>query len=349
MTRLTNLALELAERNLIPDTILRTGVRRLLTQRLDEIGESDCETTAEAQTAMVSDMRRAHVAPLAFKANEQHYEVPASFFELVLGPHLKYSCCRWNDETDNLAEAEARGLEETCHHADLQDGMDILELGCGWGSLTLWMAEHYPNSRITAVSNSASQREKIEERMRQRGVENVNVITCDMNDFSIDKRFDRVVSVEMFEHMRNYEALFRRIDGWLRDDGKFFMHIFSHRGAPYVFEDNGPTDWMSRYFFTGGIMPSDDLPLFFQHDLTLVERWRWDGTHYEKTANAWLSNMDRHRDTLLDILSETYGEADAHIWWARWRLFFIACAELFGYEHGQRWRVSHYLFEKHGH
>jgi cyclopropane-fatty-acyl-phospholipid synthase len=280
------------------------------------------------------------------KANEQHYEVPSDFFTHVLGSHLKYSSCYWNDNTRDLSEAEEEALIQTCIHAQLANDMDILELGCGWGSLTLWMAEHYPGSRITAVSNSSSQREFILNNADIRGLKNIEVITCDMNEFSTEQSFDRIVSVEMFEHMRNHPALFNRVHDWLMPGGKFFMHIFVHRAVPYLFEDNDPSDWMSRYFFSGGMMPSDDLPLYFQDKLKFLQRWRWDGTHYQKTANAWLKNMDDYRDILWPVIENTYGKANAQQWWMRWRVFFMACEELFGYNNGQEWWVSHYLFER---
>jgi cyclopropane-fatty-acyl-phospholipid synthase len=208
------------------------------------------------------------------------------------------------------------------------------------------MAEHYPDAAITAVSNSRSQREHIEREAARRGIGNVTVLTADMNDFDTDRRFDRVVSLEMFEHMRNYRRLFARVAGWLVPGGKFFMHIFCHRNSPYEFVDRGPSDWMSRHFFSGGIMPSDDLPLHFQEDLTLLRRWRWNGQHYEKTLNAWLARMDGEREALMPILRETYGATSADTWWVRWRLFFMACAELFGYRDGGEWWVGHYLFER---
>ena len=224
--------------------------------------------------------------------------------------------------------------------------MDILELGCGWGSLTLCMARTFPDSRITAVSNSRTQRDCITRMARQQNLHNVEVITCDMNDFSNSKQYDRIVSVEMFEHMRNYRALLERVSDWLKPGGRFFMHIFCHRDAPYAFEERDATDWMSRHFFSGGMMPSDDLPLYFQDHLQIVRQWRWDGRHYEKTANAWLQNMDRMKPVLLPLFQRTYGQDSAGQWWMRWRMFFMACAELFGYADGQQWWVSHYLFEK---
>jgi len=332
-----------AEQGRLPDAFLRAGIRRLLRARLNEIADADPCAAAELSGAFALGMRAAAVAPLPQLANEQHYEVPAGFFALVLGRHRKYSACWWH-EASSLDEAEAAALGETCARAGLADGQDILELGCGWGSLSLWMAEGLPASRITAVSNSSSQREYIEGEARRRGLANLRVLTADMNVFEADERYDRVVSVEMFEHMRNWPELFRRVRGWLRPGGRFFMHVFAHRSTPYAFEPRDASDWMSRHFFSGGMMPSDDLALLFQDDLRIVRRWRWDGTHYERTANAWLANMDARREKVMAELERAYG-SDAELWWGRWRIFFMSCAELFGYDGGSRWWVSHYLFE----
>jgi cyclopropane-fatty-acyl-phospholipid synthase len=222
--------------------------------------------------------------------------------------------------------------------------MDVLDLGCGWGSLSLWIAEQFPGCKVTSVSNSKPQGEHIRNSALERGLSNIDVLTADMNDFQASGRYDRIVSVEMFEHMRNYRELFARLSQWLKPDGKFFMHIFCHRNTPYEFLDEGPSDWMGRHFFSGGIMPSDDLPLRFQEHLRLLRRDRWSGKHYEKTANAWLSNMDNRKDQVMPILAATYGEADAERWFQRWRIFFMACAELFAYNNGREWFVSHYLF-----
>jgi cyclopropane-fatty-acyl-phospholipid synthase len=341
-----NLAVELTESGYLPDSLVRHGIRKLLRQRLDEINESDIERMAEQQNAFIEQMNLAGIALLPDRANEQHYEVPQAFYNSVLGPHHKYSCCYWPEGTSDLAAAEQAGLELTCEHAGIEDGMRILELGCGWGSLTLWMASRYPRSKITAVSNSHSQGDFIRNMARDRGLENVEVVTADMNDFETDAQFDRVVSVEMFEHMRNYAELFRRIDGWLNPDGRFFMHIFVHRTVPYLFEDKDASDWMSRYFFSGGMMPSDDLPLFFQDRLAIENRWRWNGSHYQKTSEAWLQNLDDNREALWPVLEETYGSDFAKLWFMRWRMFFLAVAELFGYRGGNEWFVSHYLFCK---
>ena len=342
-----NLALELTESGYVPDSLIRHGVRKLLRQRLDEINAADIVQMAETQNAFIEHMNGADIALLPELANEQHYEVPQTFYNHVLGPHAKYSCCYWPGSVSSLAEAEEAGLALTCEHAAIDNGMKILELGCGWGSLTLWIASRYPDSTITAVSNSQSQGEHIRNRASEMGLGNVEVITADMNDFDTSSQYDRVVSVEMFEHMRNYREMFKRINGWLRPDGKFFMHIFVHRSVPYLFEDKDASDWMSRYFFSGGMMPSDDLPLFFQDHLKIESRWRWDGTHYQKTSEAWLQNLDDRREQVMPVLEETYGHDFAKMWLVRWRMFFLAVAELFGYNGGNEWFVSHYLFGRH--
>jgi cyclopropane-fatty-acyl-phospholipid synthase len=335
-----------AELGLVPDRVIRAGIRRLNRRRLEDIRANDLTVAADRLNHFCVRMANSPIALVPDMANEQHYEVPAEFFEEVMGAHRKYSCCYWLPETGSLDEAETRALEITCERAGITDGMQVLDLGCGWGSLSLWIAERYPGSKVVSVSNSHSQREFIEARVQERGLENLEVITGDMNDFDIDRAFDRIVSVEMFEHMRNYPWMFRRIDSWLKPGGMFFMHIFCHRSCAYEFLDNGPADWMSRHFFSGGIMPSDNLPLRFQRDLNLVRQWRWNGRHYERTANAWLSNMDRNKHRIMKIMRDTYGAGRADVWFMRWRIFFMACAELFGHGEGEEWYVSHYLFER---
>lgn len=342
---LSNFALALAEKGYAPDATVRAGIKWLLKDRLAEIHSARPDLAAESTNRFVDSVQNAPIALVPELANDQHYEVPVEFFTLVLGRHRKYSSCWWPAGVDNLDQAEAAALDATCARAQLVDGQSVLELGCGWGSLTLWMAECYPRSQITAVSNSASQRHFIQGELARRNLRNVQVITADINHLRLDARFDRVVSVEMFEHLRNWPAAFHRVSEWLRPGGRFFMHVFAHRSTPYAFEVRDETDWMSRFFFSGGMMPSDDLALHFQQHLRLVNRWRWDGTHYERTANAWLANMDRHRAQVYPVLGETYGEKHAALWWSRWRIFFMSCAELFGYERGQQWWVSHYLFE----
>jgi cyclopropane-fatty-acyl-phospholipid synthase len=346
MSTPARLAIDWVEQGYVPDAVIRRGIRRLCEQRLRELCAGDCEAASQLTEAFVRGMDAAETAPLPHLANEQHYEVPAEFFALALGPRRKYSSAWWREGTADLAQAESAALAATCERARLADGQDVLELGCGWGSLTLWMGERYRASRITAVSNSHSQRAWILGEAERRGLVNIEVLTADMNAFDTGRHFERVVSVEMFEHMRNWRSLFGRVHRWLRPGGRFFMHVFCHRSTPYAFIDSGPSDWMSRHFFSGGMMPSDDLALRFQDDLHLLQRWRWDGTHYEKTANAWLANLDARRAQALPVLAATYGEATAVQWLQRWRIFFMACAELFGCRGGQEWWVSHYLFER---
>lgn len=342
----TATALGWVEQGLVPDGVVRLGIRRLLKQRLEEIADGDAARAAETTAQFVEAMGAAPLALVPEKANEQHYEVPAAFFAEVLGRHRKYSSCWWPEGVETLDEAEAAALGETCARAGLHDGQRVLELGCGWGSLSLWMAACFPSSRITAVSNSNSQREHIEAEAARRGLTNLRVVTCDFNTFDTADRFDRVVSVEMFEHLRNWPAAFAKVAGWLAPQGRFFMHVFAHRSTPYAFVERDETDWMSRHFFSGGMMPSDDLALHCQRDLQLLRRWRWDGRHYQRTSEAWLANMDAKRDAVWPVLEATYGKEQAGVWWMRWRLFFLSVAELFGHDDGQQWWVSHYLFEK---
>jgi len=346
MNSATHLAIEWIEQGRVLDVVIRAGIRRMLCQRLDELAPGDAAAAGELTEHFIEAMDRAPVAIVPEKANEQHYEVPPEFFALVLGAHRKYSSCYWPPEVTGLDGAEAAALQLSAAHADLRDGQRVLELGCGWGSLSLWMAAHYPASRITAVSNSHSQRRWIEAEAARRGLTNLRVLTADMNAFEAQEQYDRIVSIEMFEHMRNWRRLFARVHDWLVPGGRFFMHVFCHRSVPYAFVDSGPGDWMSRYFFSGGMMPSDELPARFQEHLRLLHRWRWDGRHYERTANAWLANLDRHKAAVMPILERTYGIPQAGVWFMRWRVFFMACAELFGYDDGQQWWVSHYLFER---
>ena len=337
----------LLEKNVLPDWLLRIGIRRLLAQRVRE------ETTAEDPKlrleTYVHDLKHRPIAEDTRAANEEHYEVPTKFFQMCLGRRLKYSGCYFPRGDESLDQAEEAMLALYVERARLADGQEILELGCGWGSLSLYLAERFPCARITGVSNSRTQKLFIDSEASRRGLGNLRIITSDMNTFDIESgRFDRVVSIEMFEHMKNYQALMAGVARWLKPGGLLFVHIFTHKRLAYHFVARDQSDWMARYFFTGGQMPSHELLTKFQERLTLVSDWVVNGTHYQKTAEAWLSNMDAHREQILPLFRKTYGPKNAIKWWAYWRIFFMSCAELWGYKSGEEWIVSHYLFSKAG-
>ncbi|MGL4323454.1 MAG: SAM-dependent methyltransferase [Beijerinckiaceae bacterium] len=332
---------EKAERLPLPDFVTRSGIEFLVSRTKRRLSQAD----SLAEKRFAQDMQNFPVALHTEAANKQHYELPPKFFEIVLGPHRKYSCCLYDQDKLTLAQAEEYALAETIQHADVSDGQHILELGCGWGSLSLAMAEKFPHAMITAVSNSHAQRRTIEALAQQRSISNLRVITSDMNEFTTEKRFDRIVSVEMFEHMSNWRTLLERAHGWLMPDGKLFLHVFTHAHASYRFDHNDRTDWIAQHFFTGGIMPSHSLPHAFGDLFHVEQEWRWDGTHYAKTANHWLENFDANMEDIDLILKETYG-ADAALWRRRWRLFFLATEGLFGHENGTVWGVGHYRLQR---
>lgn len=333
-------AIQTFEQTPVPDALTRFFMTRLVARTNRQCaGVPDNENVqfAEAMAAL----------PIALHtdaANTQHYEVPAEFYDLVLGPRKKYSCCFYEAPTTTLAEAEIFALDATLQRAQLRDGQEILELGCGWGSFSLWMAEHLPNANITAVSNSHSQRAFITAQARHRGLKNLTIITADAQTYEPGRSVDRIVSIEMFEHMSNWRALLGKASHWLKPDGKIFLHVFSHITSPYRFDHTDPADWIGQHFFTGGIMPSHDLIDAYSDVVTVVEKWRWSGTHYARTAEDWLENFDRHSQQILEVFETVYGR-DAKLWHRRWRLFFLATATLFGYDNGQQWGVSHYLLE----
>lgn len=334
--------LDVAERGWLPDWLIRLGIRRLLADRLrQECGRGDA---SENTAAMVRCLENSPIALATQEANDQHYEVPAEFFERVLGPRLKYSCCLYQGEANTLAEAEVAMLALTCQRAELEDGMEVLDLGCGWGSLALWIAEHYRKSQVTALSNSTAQRHYLEARASRQGLHNLRVITADITEYAGSDTYDRVLSLEMFEHMRNYRELLARIAGWLRPAGKLFVHIFCHRNYGYTFDVDGPGSWMARHFFTDGLMPSFNLLSHFNQHLAIERSWHISGLHYARTCEDWLRNLDANRDALLSLFSRQGDWAQARAMLQRWRMFFMACAELFRYGDGREWFVAHYLF-----
>ncbi|MFL5288239.1 MAG: SAM-dependent methyltransferase [Rhodopila sp.] len=325
----------------MPDSVTAAGISYLVGMRRRQLARDG--VGKEEEFARLMARQPIVVRPDA--ANVQHYEVPAAFFGLVLGARRKYSCCLYGHGAATLDAAEERALAETADHAALTDGQDVLELGCGWGSLSLWMAERFPASRITSVSNSQSQRAYIEQRTRAHGLGNLRVITADVNEFDPGADFDRIVSVEMFEHMANWQSLLRRVHDWLRPDGHLFLHVFSHRAVPYLFDTEDKEDWIAQHFFTGGIMPSHGLLRQVTERFEIEADWRWNGEHYAQTARDWLANFDRNEAAVMEVLRGVYG-ADAALWKRRWRLFFLATAGLFGHAGGTEWGVSHYRLRR---
>lgn len=334
----------LLETDLLPEWLIRWGIRGMLKQTL---ASHSVNTLAQQQAKKMAFVNELNTLPIAIEtdaANEQHYEVPSSFYQYVLGPRRKYSSGLWLNDGDTLADAENNMLALYCERADIKDGQRILDLGCGWGSMALYLAEHYPNAHITALSNSNSQRQYIQSVAQQHGWNNLTVVTANIADYDTDWTFERIVSIEMLEHMKNYALLFEKISRWLEPDGLFFTHIFTHQTYAYHYDDSDGRDWLTRYFFTGGTMPSADLFHYFQGHLKLEHQWSVDGTHYQKTANAWLQNMHLHQSAIMPILNSTYGPGQTTRWWVRWKVFMMACAELWGYRQGTEWAVTHYLF-----
>ncbi len=336
---------ELLTKNMLPDFLIRIGIRRLLKERLREENYGPVEAQHGHLMEYVETLRSSPIAVDTRAANEQHYEAPTEFFKYVLGKNMKYSSCYYSGGVTNLDMAEDVMLEKTCARADLKNGQKILELGCGWGSLSLYMAKKFPMSRITAVSNSRTQKIYIDSEAEKRGIKNLTIVTADMNVFDTSETFDRCVSVEMFEHMKNYGLLFENIGRWLNAEGKLFIHIFTHREYAYPFEVRSEKDWMAKYFFTGGQMPSDHLLFYFSEKFQIENHWRVSGVHYQKTSEAWLSNMDRHCEEIDSLFRTVYGK-DYIKWRVYWRVFFMSCAELWGFRKGEEWFVSHYLFKK---
>ncbi len=338
------IGLNLAERGWLPDVLIRVGIRRLLRARIKQ-QSALYERDQKAKDFFYAERKDEPIAVQTEDANRQHYEMPAEMFRYILGPRMKYSCCLYPTGNESLAEAEEAMLELTCQRADIRDGMSILELGCGWGSLSLWMAEKFPGTRIVAVSNSARQKAYIDAQAQKRGLKQLTTLTKTLTKFQNEEQFDRVISVEMFEHMRNYQQLLERIAGWLKPDGKLFVHIFCHRTFAYLFETESENDWMAEHFFTGGIMPSEDIFSYFSDHLQVASQWKVDGSHYARTCEDWISHQDRNREHVLNVLHQHLPPDLVTLQFNRWRIFFMACAELFQFSGGKTWKVGHYLLE----
>jgi cyclopropane-fatty-acyl-phospholipid synthase len=338
---LISTVIEAAEKVPLPDVMIRAGIEVLCARSALKLADGN----AESDRAFARDMAMHAIAEDTDAANAQHYEVPAAFFAKILGPNRKYSSCFYKNIDSTLKEAEEESLRQTVERAGLADGQSVLELGCGWGSLSLWMARQFPKSNITAVSNSQSQRQYIEGEAVARGLHNLTVMTADMNVFEPSKTFDRIVSVEMFEHMMNWRRLLMRVHGWLKPDGRLFMHIFTHRTGAYLFDRADKEDWIAQHFFTGGVMPSHGLIRQYSDLFQVEKEWRWSGMHYKRTALDWLENFDNSRHAIEKILAPVYGD-DTVLWMRRWRWFFLATAGLFGYADGMEWGVSHYLMKR---
>ncbi|TGK20089.1 class I SAM-dependent methyltransferase [Leptospira fluminis] len=341
-----SLLYRLLEKDFFPDWLIRIRIRRLLKVRLRQENRGTREKDQEHLIEYVRKLKESPIAIHTNAANEQHYEVPSDFFRLVMGRYMKYSSGFWASPDVGIDESERAMLELTCKRAGLKDGMTVLDLGCGWGSLSLYVAETYPKCKILGVSNSGSQKKYIDAEAGRRGLRNLTIQTADANVFKTNIKFDRILSVEMLEHVRNYEALFERLAGFLKKDGLFFIHIFTHKTYAYAFEVVDDTDWMAKYFFTGGQMPSHDLLLYFQKDFLIEDQWVIDGKHYSLTSEAWLRNMYSDRMKILGILERTYGKENALKWFVYWKVFFLSCAELWKFRNGEEWAVSHYLFRK---
>ncbi len=335
----------LLQQGLLPDQLIRFGINGLLKKRLSDERKGSFNDLEKKRHSLIEELKQSPIAIETDKANDQHYQVPTEFYDYVLGVHKKYSCCLYKSWNETLNEAEENMLNLYLERGQFADGQAVLDMGCGWGSFSLFAARKFKNSTFTLVSNSKTQRAYIEQKAREFGLQNIKVITEDMNRFDIDLTFDRIISVEMFEHMRNYKELLAKINRWLAPSGKLFVHIFVHKDLAYKFDVIDETDWMSKYFFSGGIMPSEHLLYYFQDHLKIKSHWRVSGLHYAMTARQWLENQDANKDKIMEIFTKHYGQ-DARKWFNYWRIFFMSCENLWKFDEGSEWFVSHYLFEK---
>lgn len=328
--------------DLVPEPIIRFGIRRMLAQKLREEASPSAAAEQQKIASFVQELQNMPIAVETDAANKQHYEVPTAFYQLVLGPRLKYSCALWSDETKTLEQAEIAMLDLYIERAGIANGQTILELGCGWGSLSLYLAERFPESRVTGLSNSATQKQFIDSRAKELGLTNLTILTANIVHFDTTEKFDRILSIEMFEHMKNYKLLLSKVRRWLKDDGQLFIHIFTHKKYAYHYINRDGNDWLTEYFFTGGTMPSDDLLTYFDEDMKVDRQWVVNGKHYSRTSQEWLRNMYKNSDAVKALFRQVYGQEYIK-WYAWWKLFFLACAELWGYADGNEWIVSHYL------
>lgn len=330
---------------LLPEFALNLASQYLIKQRLTMEKQSFQQSQGQNKLDLIAGLKSSKIALSTDKANEQHYEVPTKYFQLVLGPHLKYSSCYWESDTETLSSAEENMLKIYCRRAELKPGQRILDLGCGWGSASLYIAEHIPDVEIYCISNSATQKQHIEQQAKQRGLNNIHCIKADTNHVSFDQQFDRIISIELFEHLRNYEIVLKNVSQWLAPEGRLFVHIFCHKQYAYPFSVDEKNSWMAQHFFTDGIMPSADLLSHFQQDLKLANQWEVNGTHYAKTCDAWLQRHKAKKREILEIFAQCYGAQDATLYWEYWRIFYMASRNLFAWDEGNEWFVSHYLFE----
>ncbi len=335
--------IQLAEKGYLPDFILKKAIKRILMSRLKEISNERSIKT-DAKLDFFEKLKNSPIAISTNDANEQHYEVPATFFKYVMSDNLKYSCCWYESESNDLMQAEINMIEKTITRAEISSNQQILDLGCGWGSFTIYAAQKFPESVFTCISNSSDQIEFIKQEAKKKNLKNILPQKQDINNLSFKHKFDRIVSVEMFEHVRNYKKLLNNLKNLMNSEGKLFIHIFNHKEHSYPYEIRGDSDWMSKYFFTGGIMPSADIFDFFNDDFFVTKYWKVDGIHYAKTCRHWLQNHYANKTKIIDLFNAHYD--DANKWYQRWRLFFLACEMLFAHDQGNEWFVSHYLLEQ---